>query len=223
MLNIKHSLQHAAVAEANTSAAPVRLETNETVHPVAFKFSFKKDDLGNKRPTIELTLKCPTKHGVEVMLEDEKQTEYLLDVLEGEVYKQAREQVGDEVKPVNSQEELDESKLTMEYIANLPKAERRGGGIAKEVWAAFAADYISVMPALTGKNAEQIGNAAKLLTAKFQPIKTNKKVISFLKEQLGMWFTNTSNAEDFAEVYEFLDKKAETLLQADEAALLANL
>lgn len=191
--------------------------------PVVFKFSFKKDELGNKRKTIELMLPCPTAAGAAAMLRDEKQTTYLLEVLESEVYKQAREQVGDEVKPVNLQSELDETKLTMEYIANLPKAERRGGGIAKEIWAGFAADYIAVMPSLTGKNAEQVGNAAKLLTAKFQPVKTNKKVIAFLKEQLGMWFTNTSNAEEFAEVYDFLDKKAEVLQLADEAALLANL
>ena len=105
----------------------------------------------------------------------------------------------------------------------MPKAERTGGGISKEVWEAFGKDYVSVMPGVTGKSADQVGNACKLLLAKFQPVKTNKKVISFLKEQLALYFSSTQNAEEFQECYEFLDSKAESLLKADEASLLANL
>lgn len=215
------------VAGAPAVATPAASTTAGVQHPATmkrpFKYHFKKDKLGVKRATIELAIPVPTVEGVIQMLNDPKQTEYLLEVLAEQAYKAARDQVGDDAKPVNKQEELDESKLTMEALANMPKAERTGGGIGKEVWEAFSEDYIAVMPAITSKSAEQVGNACKLLIAKFQPVKTNKKVIEFLKGQLALWFSSSTNAEEFQECYEFLDAKADTLLKADEAALLANL
>lgn len=213
-------------SEAVAAAASVLKNANiphPTVSQTPFRFNFKKDKLGNKRDPVELKLPVPTVEGVIQALGDEKQQAYLLDVLAQEVYKAARMQIGDDEKPVNKQEELDLNKLSLEYLANMPKAERTGGGISKETWELFATDYIDVMPAVTGKSAEQVGNAAKLFTARFQPVKTNKPVIKFLKEQLALWFTKTSNQEDFTEVMEFLDSKADTLLAADEAQLLANL
>lgn len=187
------------------------------------KFHFKKDDLGVKRPTVELALPVPTEDGIQLMLKDDKQKNFLLEVLAEVVKDYARLQVGDENNPVNKQEELDISKLTMEYIANIPPAERRGGGISKETWAEFFKDYLDVMPSVTGKKKEQVENAAKLFVARLQPVKTQKKILSFLKDQLSLWFTNTQAAEEYSEVYEFLAGKIEDLLKRDEAELLANL
>lgn len=187
------------------------------------KFHFKKDDLGVKRPTVELNLPVPTLEGVQKMLEDEKQRNFILEVLAEVVKDNARLQVGDENNPVNKQEELDINKLTMEYIANIPPSERRGGGISKETWADFFKDYLEVMPGVTGKKKEQVENAAKLFVARLQPVKTQKKILGFLKEQLALWFGSTQSAEDFAEVYEFLNGKIEDLMKRDEAELLQNL
>ena len=47
----------------------------------SMKFHFKKDDLGNKRPTVELAIPVPTVDGIATMLADEKQTAFLLEVL----------------------------------------------------------------------------------------------------------------------------------------------
>jgi hypothetical protein len=187
------------------------------------KFHFKKDELGNKRPTIELKYPVPTIDGVIAALQDQKQAKFILETLAAESYKAARQQVGAETNPVNSQEELDLSQLTLEFLANLPEAERRGGGIGKEVWEAFGKDYLEVMPGVTGKSAEQIGNAVKLLLAKLQPVKTNKKVLAFLKEQLALYIRTTENGEEYAECVEFLMGKCDALMAADEAALLSNL
>lgn len=187
------------------------------------KFHFKKDDLGVKRATVELALPVPTEEGIQLMLKDEKQKSFLLEVLADVVKDYARLQVGDENNPVNKQEELDISKLTMEFIANIPPAERRGGGISKETWAEFFKDYLEVMPSVTGKKKEQVENAAKLFVARLQPVKTQKKILSFLKDQLALWFTNTQAADEYSEVYEFLSGKIEDLLKRDEAELLANL
>lgn len=235
-MNLKKALLATAVSailceeagvqnSASSSAAATAPAVADTgpIKKVNQKFHFKKDKLGVKRETLSLDLNYPTLDGVINALADPKQAEFIIDVLSDEIYKAARLQVGDETKPVNKQEELDESKLTLEFLANQPKAERTGGGISKEIWEEFAKDYVEVMPAATGKSADQVSNAAKLLLAKFQPVKTNKKVIAFLQEQLALWFSSTPNAEDYTECFDFLNEKAKTLLAADEASLLANL
>lgn len=202
-------------------AAAVNAKTDAI--KVEKKFHFKKDKLGNKRPTIALAIPKPTLDGVINGLGDEKIRDFILEILEEVVYKAARDQVGDDNKPVNKQEELDSSRLTLQFLANMPKAERTGGGISKETWEEFGADYAAVMPSRTNFSTEQIANAVKIFVGRFQPVKTQKKIITFLKGQLALWFANTPNQEDFQEVYDFLDQKAETLLAADEASLLANL
>lgn len=188
-----------------------------------YAYHFKKDKLGNKRDSVKLLIPVPTEDSVVEMLADEKQKALLLALLRDVVVSAGRDQVSDEVKPVNKQEELDFSKLSLAYIASIPPSERKGGGISKETWEAFSADYITVMQAVTGKSAEQVGNAAKLLVARLQPAKTNKPVLKFLNEQLALWFSNTQDAEEYTEVYEFLSGKIKTFLEQDDAALLANL
>jgi hypothetical protein len=76
------------------------------------------------------------------------------------------------------------------------------------------------MPGVTGKTAEQVGNAAKIFLNKFQAVKTNKPVIKLLQGQLAMYLNSSPNAESFMECVEFLNNKAETLLSVDEASLL---
>jgi len=131
--------------------------------------------------------------------------------------------VGHETNPVNKQEDLDISKLTIDAIANLPPSERKGAGIAKEVWKQFAEDYIAIMPSLQGKSVENVTNAAKIFVARMQPCKTNKPVLSRLKDYLNLYFTKTSIQEDMQEVYTFLNEKIEAFLKLDEATLLQNL
>lgn len=213
----------------NTVAAPAA--TVETpVDPNALtvskpeKFHFKKDKkLGVKKPTLELTFPQLTLNGLVEALGNEKQQAYILALVNDDIFRAVREQLNNEEKPVEKQEDLNLNLLTIEYLANQPASERRGGGIAKDTWEEFGKDYTEVMPALTGKTAEQTGNAVKLFLAKFQPVKTNKAVLKALKDLLAIWVTKSPNAEEYMECYEFLDKKIETLLATDEAALLANL
>jgi predicted Zn-dependent protease len=215
--------QPAVAAAPDAVQLPLCITSKDLYIPTSQNFHFKKDNLGQKRPTINLVLMTPTLEGILSALQDTKQAQYIIDLVSADIYKGARSQVGDEQKPVNKQEELDTSKLTIEAIANMPKAERTGGGISKEVWEEFGKDFLAVMPGITGNTVEHVGNAAKHLIAKFQYVKNQKKVISFLKERLNLWYSNTPNAEEFAECFDFLDEKAATLLQADEASLLSNL
>lgn len=188
------------------------------------KFNFRKNmELGTKRPTVALAINFLTVQGLVNILEsgDEKQVSLILETLQAPILEQARTQV-DESETI-SQETLDSSKLTWDYISKLEPAARRGGGIPKEVWEAFVVDYVEVMPAITGKTVEQITRAATLLGNKLSSVKGNKTVLKFLNVQLDLYFSNTAKSEEFVECYEFLKNKAEALLKADDTELLANL
>lgn len=187
------------------------------------KFHFKKDQLGNKRDTVELDkLPVPSVEGiVEILQAGGKQLELLLSAVAEVVIAQARSILNDNETMTAATFPLEQ--LSWEAIASMPEAEKRGRGIPKELWEQFANDYITVMPALTGKTAEQVGNAAKLFINKFQAVKTNKQVLGYLQEQLAIYISNSSNAEEFADCVKFLNDKAETLLAADDSALLNNL
>lgn len=113
--------------------------------------------------------------------------------------------------------------LAWNAIANLPKSDRRGGGIAKEVWADFAKDYILVMPAIIGKSEEVVTNATKIFLSKFAQCKTNKPILNKLKDYLAIYINNTARGEEFAEAVDWLDKKITTLLETGEQALLDSL
>lgn len=149
---------------------------------------------------------------------------YVMRLIRDDAIAAARIQVGDEDKPVNSQDELDLSKLTLDYLANQPESERRGGGIAKEVWEAFEKNYVAVKVAM-GKEVEKASNAAKIFVKKLQPVRTQKNILNFLKGELDTWYQGTDKEaqEEFSGVYEFLVTKVDTFMKIDDAALLANL
>jgi hypothetical protein len=187
-----------------------------------FKFHYKKDELGNKRETTELRLPVPSVEGVVAILETGgKGLELLLNVIADAVAAQARAILNENVSMGAAQ--FPTEQCLWQFIATMPEAEKRGRGIAKEVWEDFAADYLAIMPGLTGKTEEQVSLAAKLFLNKFQSVKSNKPVLKKLKEQLAVYTNGSPNAENFVDCVKFLDEKADSLLVADEAAMLANL
>lgn len=206
------------MTEQNT----INASYNKFVDEKEVKFSFRtvKDEatgLESKRATIEQKLPVPSIEGIIAILEaGGKQLELLQDTVAEVIYGRAREILADDEKLT----EVPVDQLTWEVIANLPKAERKGRGIPKETWEDFSKDYVAVMPSVTGKTAEQVGNAAKILLNKFAQVKTNKPVVNLLKGQLALYLNSSPNAESFSECVEFLVNKADALLAADEAALL---
>lgn len=206
----------------NENNQPINAAYNKFLDEKEVKFSFRtvKDEatgLESKRPTIEQKIPVPSVEGIIAILEaGGKQLELLLDTVADVIYGRAREVLADDEKLT----EVPLDQLTWEIIANLPKAERKGRGIPKDVWEDFSKDYIAVMPSVTGKTAEQVGNAAKILLNKFAQVKTNKPVVNLLKGQLALYLNSSPNAESYSECVEFLVNKADTLLAADEAALL---
>jgi hypothetical protein len=206
-----------------TETITANFDNKVDMKDVKFSFRTVKDEatgLETKRATIETKIPVPSIEGIiEILEKGGKGLELLQEAVADIVFQRAREILADDEKLT----EVPLDQLGWEVIANLPQAERKGRGIPKEIWEEFAKDYVAVMPAVTGKTAEQVGNAAKILLNKFAQVKTNKPVISLLKAQLALYLNSSQNAEQFQGCVEFLINKAEALLNADEAALLANL
>ena len=103
----------------------------------------------------------------------------------------------------------------MGKIANAPEAERKSRGISKEEWADFAEDYLSSMPAITGKDEERVKRAVAMFINKFGPIKSDKQSIAVLRDQLVVYAEKAPNAGNSFKVIEFLLKKADVLIEAE--------
>lgn len=195
----------------------------------ATKFNFKKSkdkDTGieTTRESVELALPYPSVEGIIAILEVDdggKQLELLMDAMADIINAAARDLLQDDTKLNASTFPVE--KLSWEAISLIPKTTRRGGGIPKEVWEGFAADYVAIMPAITGKSIEQVTNAARILQNKLAAAKTNEPVLQMLVGQLAIYAENTPNMEDFKECVDFLVEKADAFMNLTPEQLLANL
>jgi hypothetical protein len=203
--------------------APVEapVATVVDVVPVKFHFKTKEDEVTKqktRRPTVELKLPLVNLNGIIEIINsgDEKMITLMVDSLR-EV------QVGQARNVVNEKEDITQDNFPLDTvdwkaIAYLPPAQRRGAGIPKEQFDEFAKDYISVMPAVTGKTEKQVANAAFFFQQKLNPLKAHPekdKHLSKLKEQLALYAGNSARAEEFTDVIEFLNDKADALIKAD--------
>ena len=192
---------------------------DKTVDPKDFTFHFKKDKLGNKRPSVELKLPVPSVEGIVAILEKGgKELELLQDAIYDVIRAQAATIVSDDEKI--SQATFPVASVLWSAIANMPKADRRSSAIDASVWEAFAKDYIEVMPGVTGKSVEAVTNATVVYLKKFAIVKTNKDVISKLKDQLSLYLEHSKNVEQFQEILDLLISKADSYLSANDVELL---
>lgn len=220
--------QAPAVPEVPVMVRKVQAKFDNKVEVQEVNFSFRKvkdeaTGVESKRPTITLPVPKPSLEGIVAILEggDTKEQELLLEACADVVISRARELINENESMTD--EDFPYSRLAWHEIAYLPKAERRGGGIPKEVWEDFIADYVAVMPGLTGKTVDKVENAARNFANKFAQIKTNKKVLALLVDQLGIYTNGAANAEQFLECINFLSEKADKLMNMSEEDLLANL
>lgn len=213
--------------------AKIKAKFDNKVSPTETKFNFKtadiKDDEGKstgvkyKRPSVAVVLPLISLEGVKAILESEdtKAQQLLLEAVQAVQLAQAKDLVDNDVNITAETFPLDQ--VSWEYIANMPKAERTGSGIAKETWEAFGAAWIDAMQRVAGKSADQAKKAAAILVAKFAPVKTNKPVLKNLQGQLGTFIDQAEEAADFVPCVEYLTKRVETLLNQKEEDLLAAL
>ena len=189
------------------------------VRELKFNFKTVKDkDTGteSKRLPVEVKLPTPSVEGLIAILEaGGKQLELLLAAATDVVIAQARSILNDNEQVTSENFPVDQ--CIWEFIANMPESEKRGRGIPKEVWDDFTEDYKTTMPQITGKTSEQVQLAAKLFAAKLAPVKTNKKALAKLQEQLAIYLNNAQNAETYIDCVKFLDEKITSLLTAESA------
>lgn len=201
---------------------------NKLVDHISAKFHFKKvknDVTGEetKRPTVEIDkFPVPSIEGIVAIFNaGGKGLDLLREAMNEVILSRGRELINENENL--TAENFPYDQLSWDAIANLPKAERRGGGISKEDWTEFAEDYNNVMPAATGKPAEQIAFQSKIFLQKFAPVKHRKDTFPGLKNLLGIYINTSPNAENFQAQYEWLINKLDSLAEVDEAALLGNL
>lgn len=193
---------------AHTNSAP--LTTNQRMN---FFFKKKLNDLGElvKRPTVILDVPIPTYDGLlHDVSNNAKVAEFLLELVADAVKNRVRDMLADDEKPLQGQSDLNLNEISLTYIANIPKSERAGGSISKETWEAFERDYTTVM--IDPANPARSKTAAKLFVNKFSTCKTDKKVLSLLQIRLAEWFSKTPEADDFSDVYKYLDDRLTSLL-----------
>ena len=194
---------------------------DKTVDVKDFTFNFKKDKLGNKRPSVELKLPVPSVEGlVNIIERGGKGLELLQEAMYDTVRAQAANIVSDDEKV--TQTTFPSAQVLWDVIANMPKADRRSNAIDASAWEAFAKDYIDIMPSLTGKSTEAVTNATMVYLKKFSFVKTNKDVISKLKDQLALYLEHSKNTEQFQDILDLLLTKADTYLNANEVELLVS-
>lgn len=201
-----------------------------TIKPTTFNFKTTKDEnkVETKRDSLELPIPYPSIQGIIDILEGSdkspegiKQLELLMDAVESKVTQVARSLISDDVT-LNATN-FPYEKLSWLAISTMPKAERSGGGIAKEIWDDFGTDYIKVMVEATGKTITKVTAASKHLINKFAAIKTQTEVVEFLVSQLAVYTESSPRADEFAGCLEFLLEKADKLINTTPEELLENL
>lgn len=200
------------------------MDNTQTADPVVqlveAKFRFKKDKMGNQRSTFILPgMAVPTVAGlIDIISKGGKGLNLLLEVCQDTIRTAAASIVGDDEKI--AAESFPHAKITWEAIANQERAERTK--IEDSVWEAFAKDYLEIMPALTNKDADQLGNALSVYLKKFTIVKTNKPVLSKLKDQLTIYVNHTQNGEAFSDIISLLLGKLDLYLSSNDVELIVN-
>lgn len=218
--------EQVAAAEVAKEALHTKIKANFNnlvdVTDTAFHFRKVKDPetkLETKRATVNIPVPAPSIEGiVDIIEKGGKGLDLIVEAIRDKILEQARELINEDEKL--NEDNFPYEKLSWEFIANLPKAERRGGGIPKELWEEFSADYVKIMPGLTGKAEENVKMAAKVFVTKFANAKTNKPVLKLLRDQLTIYTNNTTQGENLSPVIDWLDSKLDTLIKTDETNLL---
>lgn len=226
----------------NDTTASATLATlqdpNSMVDKTELKFRFKKDKLGNQRPTIEVKADVPSYDGIiEILQKGGKEYDLLKEALVDVVRSAYTAYLGDnetatakeltaattkfKIKDENGVEtEKEVPAFSWEGIAYQPASDRRASTISDEDWTLFSEDYGQIMPALTAKTQEQVNTALFVFTKKLLPVKTNKEVLKMLQAQFAIYVQNTKKGEQVAEIVELINRKFEVYLTANDVELL---
>lgn len=212
------------MTEANTAIIPAHDATIDKKE-VTFSFRRVKDESGveTRRNPVTLALPVPSVEGIVQILETGgKELDLLMSAVQAVIVDAARQTLSD--NSALTSDTFPYGEVTWAAIANQPETERRGRGIAKEIWDDFFKSYIEHMPALLGKPLDVVKKQAAVMAQKFAPLKAHDKKAEILPkfiEVLVLYMQHVPEAEQFAAPIEFLQKKASDMLNEDSSAALA--
>lgn len=187
---------------------------------ISTKFNFRTVD-GIKRETIVLPIAPISLQ--EAIDAGEASIKYLENLIYGEFTAAARTILADDLS-ITGEANFPWDKLNWAAIITETESERKGRGIPKEVWVDFEKDFLAVMEAVSTKSEAQLKNVATIIRNKLQPVKFNKPVLEkVVSEYLAVYVQSATRLEEFSDVVEFLQKKAEEFLTLDQAALADSL
>lgn len=204
---------------------PVFGDDGKALLAAGYKYDEKK---GWKRPSVEAVLPAMDEETlVNILSQGGQGKQFLMAICDEQFYNFARSKINDMLteNPMTAitADVVVGFNMTWEGMAAAyleAAASARATGIPKEVWDEFMLDYQSVMTrelaSAPGMNAEKIKNAAEHLKLRFAKCRSNKKMLSKLRDYLGLWYTATSRADEFAKLFVNLDDRAKTLLAADD-------
>ena len=180
------------------------------------KFNFRTVD-GVKRETILLDIAPISLQ--EAIDAGEASIKYLESLIYGEFVSAARSILSEDMT-ITGKYNFPWEKLTWNEIIAENETERKGRGIPKETWVDFEKDFLAVMEACSTKSEAQLKNVATIIKNKLQPVKFNKPVLEMVvSEYLAVYVQSATRLEEFSDVVEFLQKKAEEFLTLDQTAL----
>jgi hypothetical protein len=205
----------------------IKMQYNQIETSINFRTVKTKEEDGSvtetKRDSIKLHIPVPSVSDILEMIDAanapdasevaKNNLQLLQDALFAVIYEQAVSLAKENVSLTGANFPFEE--LDWEKIANQPEAERKSRGISKDEWADFADDYLASMPALTGKTEDRVKRAAAVFLLKFAPIKSDKKSIAVLRDQLVVYAEQAPQAANYYKVIEFLLKKADALIEAE--------
>ena len=187
---------------------------------IATKFNFRTV-AGVKRETINLDIAPISLQ--EAIDAGEASIKYLENLIYSEFVAAARQILSDDVE-ITGQDNFPWDKLTWTAIITETETERRGRGIPKEVWVDFEQDFLAVMESCSTKSEAQLKNVATIIRNKLVAVKFNKPVLEkVVSDYLAVYVQSATRVEEFSDVIEFLQKKAEEYLTLDQVALADSL
>lgn len=212
--------------QANQVGVTNEVKVEATPVPTGFtrtKFSFRKpteaavtkaEAEGRAKPierkSVEIDIKLLTQDDLAKILTgtDEKAKDLLLGQANQVVIDAVRSQLDDQDNHVEiDTSKVDLSKADFVFIANLPPAQRTGGGIPAEEWDAWTADYVATLVRVAGKTENVAANSANIFKTNLKEYRFSQDWLKALQGNLQTWFTNSTDAAEYVRIFERLNAR----------------
>lgn len=222
----------------------VTADAPPTVVGKTFKFFFKspviKDEQGNeigkgpKPPTVVAVLPTPSPTEIIEALghlnetEDGKKTvaakiaDLLIEQIDDIIFQGGKQQIGywQEKNPGKnfSATDFDLSRLTLEYLATLPKGQRGAWAPSDEELKSFNEDYSSVMIELVNYDPKKVKIHCDIFLKGLARVKSDKVAVAKMKDLLTVYASKKDEDSfgEYSQVYDWLMTKADRYLAAEE-------